>query len=53
MFGLKIFNKSKSKKFKNDKERKRYYAIQNYYKNKAERENDIKSAQKTKATKKR
>ena len=53
MFGLKIFNKTKSKSFKSDTERKRYYAIQNYYKKKAESEPSTKSAQKTKATKKR
>lgn len=34
MFGLKLFNKTKTKKFKTDKERKQYFAIQNYYKNK-------------------
>ena len=34
MFGLKIFKETKTKKFKNDKERKQYYAIQSYYKNK-------------------
>lgn len=32
MFGLKIFTKAKSKNFASDKERKRHYAIQNYYK---------------------
>ena len=34
MFGLKIFNKTKSKKFNNDNDRKRYFAIQRYYKQK-------------------
>ena len=34
MFGLKIFTKAKSKSFANDKERKRYYAIQSYYQKK-------------------
>ena len=32
MFGLKLLAKSKTKKFASDKERKRYYAIQSYYK---------------------
>ena len=32
MFGLKIFTKTKTKKFANDKDRKQYYAIQGYYK---------------------
>ena len=34
MFGLKKYNKAKSKSFASDKERKKYFAIQNYYKNK-------------------
>ncbi len=34
MFGLKIFAKSKTKKFATDKDRRKYYAIQGYYKNK-------------------
>ena len=34
MFGLKIFKDTKTKKFKSEKERKQYFAIQNYYKNK-------------------
>ena len=31
MFGLKIFTKTKTKKFANDRERKQHYAIQKYY----------------------
>ena len=31
MFGLKKFNDTKTKKFENDKKRKQYYAIKNYY----------------------
>ena len=34
MFGMKLFAKSKTKKFASDKERKQYYAIKGYYKNK-------------------
>ena len=34
MFGIKKYNKAKSKSFASDKERKKYFAIQNYYKNK-------------------
>ena len=34
MFGLKIFTKTKTKKFASDKDRKLYYAIQGYYKKK-------------------
>lgn len=48
MFGLKMFNKTKSEKFASDKERKRYFAIQNYYKEKAEQEKSIKPVQKKK-----
>ena len=36
MFGLKIFTKTKTKKFASDKDRKQYYAIRGYYKKKAE-----------------
>jgi hypothetical protein len=36
MFGLKLFTKTKTKKFASDKDRKRYYAIQGYYKKKNE-----------------
>ena len=35
MFGLKIFKDTKTKKFKNDKERRQFFAIQNYYKTKS------------------
>ena len=35
MFGLKLFTKTKTKKFASDKDRKQYYAIQGYYKKKA------------------
>ena len=35
MFGLKIFTKTKNKRFSSNKERKRYFAIQDYY-NKAQ-----------------
>ena len=31
---MKLFAKSKTKKFASDKERKQYYAIKGYYKNK-------------------
>ena len=34
MFGLKLFSKTKTKKFASDKDRKQYYAIQGYYKKK-------------------
>lgn len=34
MFGLKLFTKTKTKKFASDKARKQYYAIQGYYKKK-------------------
>lgn len=34
MFGLKLFTKTKTKKFASDKDRKQYYAIQGYYKKK-------------------
>ena len=39
MFGLKIFTKTKTKKFASDKDRKQYYAIQGYYKKKNESTN--------------
>ena len=32
MFGLKIFSKTKTRKFASDKDRKQYYAIREYYK---------------------
>ena len=32
MFGLKKFTKAKTKYFSSDKERKKYFAIQDYYK---------------------
>ena len=51
MFGLKIFNKSKSKKFKNDKDRKRYFAIQKYYRIKSEQQKGVNPVQKKKKTK--
>lgn len=31
MFGLKLFKEVKTKKFNNDKKRKQYFAIKNYY----------------------
>ena len=34
MLGLKIFTKTKTKKFASDKDRKQYYAIQSYYRKK-------------------
>ena len=34
MFGLKLFTKTKTKKFASDKDRRQYYAIQGYYKKK-------------------
>lgn len=36
MFGLKLFAKTKTKKFATDKDRKKYYAIKEYYKRKNE-----------------
>ena len=36
MFGLKLFTKTKTKKFASDKDRKQYYAIQGYYKKKSQ-----------------
>ena len=39
MFGLKLFTKTKTKKFASDKARKQYYAIQGYYKTKNESAN--------------
>ena len=39
MFGLKLFTKTKTKKFASDKDRKKYYAIQGYYKKKTESSN--------------
>ena len=47
MFGLKIFTKTKTKKFASDKDRKQYYAIQGYYKKKNESSNRSKSKTKT------
>lgn len=35
MFGIKKYKDAKTKKFNNDKERKQFFAIQSYYKNKA------------------
>lgn len=35
MFGLKKFKETKTKKFESDKNRKQYFAIQNYYKAKS------------------
>ena len=48
MFGLKLFAKTKTKKFASDKDRKQYYAIQGYYKKKNELSN--KSTQKSKTS---
>lgn len=31
MFGLKKFNETKTNRFENDKRRKQYFAIRNYY----------------------
>ena len=36
MFGLKLFAKTKAKKFASDKERKRFFAIQANYKKQSE-----------------
>jgi hypothetical protein len=36
MFGLKLFTKTKTKKYASDKDRKQYYAIQEYYKKRNE-----------------
>ena len=49
MFGLKIFTKTKTKRFASDKDRKQYYAIQGYYKKKNESANN--PTQKNKVTK--
>lgn len=49
MFGLKLFTKTKTKKFASDKDRKQYYAIQGYYKKK--NETTKKSAAKPKSNK--
>ena len=35
MFGIKMFAKTKTKRFASDKSRKQYYAIQGYYKEKS------------------
>lgn len=51
MFGLKLFTKTKTKKFASDKDRKQYYAIQGYYKKKTE--SSSKATAKSKNTKKR
>lgn len=40
MFGLKLFAKTKAKKFASDKDRKQYYAIQGYYRKKSETVNN-------------
>ena len=50
MFGLKLYAKTKTKKFASDKDRKQYYAIQGYYKKKQESLN--KQGQKSKKDKK-
>ena len=34
MFGIKMFAKTKTKRFASDKSRQQYYAIQGYYKEK-------------------
>lgn len=49
MFGLKLFAKTKTKKFANEKGRKQYYAIQGYYKKKNQA--SIKSKPKQKISK--
>ena len=49
MFGLKSFTKAKAKKFASDKDRKQYYAIQGYYKKKAEASNQTTAKSKGKA----
>jgi len=41
MFGLKLFTKTKTKKFASDKARKQNYAIQGYYKKKNEGTNKM------------
>ena len=50
MFGLKLFTKTKTKKFASDKDRKQYYAIQGYYKKK--NESTMTSTSKSKTNKK-
>ena len=47
MFGLKLFTKTKTKKFANDKARKQYYAIQGYYKKKSKETNKTTSTLKS------
>lgn len=47
MFGLKKFAKTKTKIFKSEKERKRYFAIQDYY-----RSNSANTTSKSKNAKK-
>ena len=47
MFGLKLFAKTKTKKFVSDKARKQYYAIQGYYKKTKESTKTSKSKSKT------
>ena len=48
MFGLKGFTKAKTKSFASDKDRKRYFAIQNSYKKQG-----LTAMSKTKKSKKR
>ena len=48
MFGLKLFTKTKTKKFASDKNRRQYYAIQGYYKKKNETMNKKSSKPKEK-----
>ena len=52
MFGLKLFTKTKTKKFASDKDRKRYYAIQGYYrkKNDSIKQTDTKAKNKGKSS---
>ena len=47
MLGLKIFTKTKTKKFASDKDRKKYYAIQGYYKKKKQSANQLPQNSKT------
>ena len=46
MFGLKKYAQAKTKRFSSDKERKRHFAIQNYYANKNDTAFSVKTKKK-------
>ena len=48
MFGLKLFAKVKTRKFASEKERRQYFAIQDYYRKKGESPKPMVSKPKTK-----